>query len=226
MLGAGVRTNLAEAGAEFEIIGTCTTHAELVERAKQEKPPLILYCLPPNGGLNGVEELQSAAPGSALVLVVRDLAAELGHQALEMGVRGVVSTSARPETLCECVRLSSTGHTWVDGALSAELLGAHSISLSPRQGELLELLLRGLKNKEIAAEMGLSVATVKAYLATLFEKVGAKDRFELALFGLKHLSPSERGDDHSTQMHPQLHSLLAQGASSEKRPANQRRTGR
>jgi predicted transcriptional regulator len=52
---------------------------------------------------------------------------------------------------------------------------------------LLGLLVQGLKNREIAAEMGISEGTVKAYLTTLFEKVGARDRFELALYGLKNL---------------------------------------
>jgi len=51
----------------------------------------------------------------------------------------------------------------------------------------LALLVQGLKNKEIAAALNISEGTVKAYLTTLFEKVGAKDRFELALFGMKNL---------------------------------------
>jgi DNA-binding CsgD family transcriptional regulator len=59
--------------------------------------------------------------------------------------------------------------------------------LSRRQSELVGLLTQGLKNKEIAAALGISEGTVKAYLTTLYEKVGARDRFDLALFGLKNL---------------------------------------
>jgi DNA-binding CsgD family transcriptional regulator len=59
--------------------------------------------------------------------------------------------------------------------------------LSKRQSELVGLLTQGLKNKEIASALGISEGTVKAYLTTLYEKVGARDRFELALFGLKNL---------------------------------------
>ncbi len=54
--------------------------------------------------------------------------------------------------------------------------------------------MQGLKNKEIAAALGLTEGTVKVYLCKLFQKVGAKDRFELALFGLRNLAFSSEGD--------------------------------
>jgi two-component system nitrate/nitrite response regulator NarL len=74
----------------------------------------------------------------------------------------------------------------MERSLSTNLLNRRPLSLSRRQSQLLSLLVQGLKNKEIAASLGISEGTVKAYLTTLFEKVGAKDRFELALFGLKN----------------------------------------
>jgi DNA-binding CsgD family transcriptional regulator len=61
------------------------------------------------------------------------------------------------------------------------------VTLSRRQSQILALLVQGLKNKEIATQLGISEGTVKCYLTKLFDKVGAKDRFELALFGLRNL---------------------------------------
>jgi DNA-binding NarL/FixJ family response regulator len=104
-----------------------------------------------------------------------------------MGVRGIVSNTAHPDTLLECLRSVARGQTWIEGTLAAEIVKMRQVLLSPRQKDVLQLLVRGFKNKEIAWELGLSVGTVKAYLTTLFEKVGARDRFELALFGLKYL---------------------------------------
>src|SRR5271170_8403815 len=75
----------------------------------------------------------------------------------------------------------------MEGSLTMNLLHNRPVSLSKRQSELVGLLTQGLKNKEIAAALGISEGTVKAYLTTLFEKVGAKDRFELALFGMRNL---------------------------------------
>jgi DNA-binding CsgD family transcriptional regulator len=67
------------------------------------------------------------------------------------------------------------------------------VRLTPREGQLIALLVQGLKNKEIAAQLELSEGTVKVYLSKLFQKVGAKDRFELALFGLRNLVNGEFG---------------------------------
>jgi DNA-binding CsgD family transcriptional regulator len=60
------------------------------------------------------------------------------------------------------------------------------IPLTRREGQLVMLLSQGLKNKEISAALSISEGTVKVYLSRLFQKVGAKDRFELALYGLRN----------------------------------------
>jgi len=66
------------------------------------------------------------------------------------------------------------------------MLAGKPVTLTPRESQLVTLLSGGLKNKEIAAELGLTVGTVKVYLAHLFHKSGAKDRFELAVQGIKN----------------------------------------
>ena len=66
-------------------------------------------------------------------------------------------------------------------------MNSQRVTLSKRQRQILALLVQGLKNKEIATHLGISEGTVKSYLTKLFDKVGAKDRFELALFGLRNL---------------------------------------
>jgi DNA-binding CsgD family transcriptional regulator len=58
--------------------------------------------------------------------------------------------------------------------------------LTGREIQLIRLLALGLKNKEIAATLSITEGTVKVYLSRLFQKLGVKDRFELALYGMKH----------------------------------------
>jgi DNA-binding CsgD family transcriptional regulator len=65
------------------------------------------------------------------------------------------------------------------------------VALTQREGQLVSLLSQGLKNKEIATTLMISEGTVKVYLSRLFQKVGVKDRFELALFGLKNLTTGQ-----------------------------------
>jgi DNA-binding NarL/FixJ family response regulator len=164
----------------------CRNHAELLASVKHQ-PHVILYSFRSDAELAAVHNLRRAAQGSAIVLWSREFSSELVHRAMEIGVRGFLSTTAAVETVKECLRASGIGETWMERSLSVSLLNARPISLSRRQSQLIGLLVQGLKNKEIAAALGISEGTVKAYLTTLFEKVGAKDRFELALFGMRNL---------------------------------------
>jgi DNA-binding NarL/FixJ family response regulator len=149
--------------------------------------------------------LLAAAPHSSIVLWAREVSTELAHQAMQAGVRGFLSTTATPEHFRECLRMAGNGEMWMESSLAMNLLHNRPISLSKRQSDLVGLLMQGLKNKEIAATLGISEGTVKAYLTTLYEKVGARDRFELALFGLKNL-----GERRSSLDSPEpLRSLIA-----------------
>ena len=71
-------------------------------------------------------------------------------------------------------------------SLCDQLLTSKRVILTPRERQAMSFIAHCLKNKEIAYAMGLSEGTVKVYLSRLFDKVGVHDRFELALFALKH----------------------------------------
>jgi DNA-binding NarL/FixJ family response regulator len=169
--------------------------------------PHAIVCSILDSALTIVQELRRVAPESAIILWNREFPTELAHQAVDMGVRGFLSTTATPETVRECLRISAGGQMWMERSLSTSLLNVRPVSLSRRQRQLMELLVQGLKNKEIAAALCISEGTVKAYLTTLFDKIGAKDRFELALFGLKnlrniHTQTAERGTRSSARLRP------------------------
>ena len=167
------------------------TAAQVVGASRENPPDVILYSLASDVDLAQLPMVRRAAPDAAVILWAREFSAELAHQALDMGVQGFLSTTAGAESVLECLRLSVTGEIWMERSLASMLVHSRPISLSRRQSQLLGLLVQGLKNREIATEMGISEGTVKAYLTTLFEKVGARDRFELALYGLKNLRNRE-----------------------------------
>jgi DNA-binding NarL/FixJ family response regulator len=183
---AGVQA-LVQVSSTLKFIAGCVTRAEVLASAREHQPDVILYSLALDSDLTGIREILKESPRSAIVLWSREFAPELVHQAVAMGARGFLSTTANASSLRDCLLISAGGELWMENSLSMILLNARPVNLSKRQMELLELLVQGLKNKEIAAQLGISEGTVKAYLTTMFEKVGAKDRFELALFGLKKL---------------------------------------
>jgi DNA-binding CsgD family transcriptional regulator len=83
------------------------------------------------------------------------------------------------------------------------------VSLTKRESQLVSLLSQGLKNKEIASTLTISEGTVKVYLSRLFQKVGVKDRFELALYGLRNLQ-NMNGEASALNPAPQQ-TMLASG---------------
>jgi DNA-binding NarL/FixJ family response regulator len=181
----GINTLLGS-DPDFNLLGVSKTHQDLVAASQLHQPDVIVCGLSHETDLRSIRELQTVAPSSAIVLWAREVSAEMAHQAVEQGVRGFLSTTATPEHFRECLSISARGDTWMERALTMNLLHNRPIKLSKRQSELVDLLVQGLKNKEIAATLGISEGTVKAYLSTLYEKVGARDRFDLALFGLRN----------------------------------------
>ena len=172
---------------DFELICVSRTHQDVLTAARLHQPDVIVYGLAMEIDLGAIRDVQTVAPDSALVLWAREVSTELAHQAVNLGVRGFLSTTASPEHFKECLQISAQGELWMEKSLTMSMLNNRPVKLSKRQSELVGLLVQGLKNKEIGASLGISEGTVKAYLTTLYEKVGARDRFELALFGLKNL---------------------------------------
>ncbi len=88
----------------------------------------------------------------------------------------------------KCLLKVAAGELWVEKALSDKLLSTSRVALTTRERQLAGLLTQGLKNKEVAYSLGIAEGTVKVYLSRLFQKLGVKDRFELALFAMEHIS--------------------------------------
>lgn len=182
----GLRQVLART-AEFDVLAACGTYASLTQAIVSLRPELILFCLDSASDLAGIGGIRRLVPECGLVLFGREMSPEFAHAALDLGVRAVVSTTSSADTLIECLQAAANKEMWLDRALSMDMLRNRTVPLTKRQGQLVSLLVQGMKNKEIATTLGLSEATVKAYLTKLFEKLGVKDRFELAVYGLKNL---------------------------------------
>jgi two-component system nitrate/nitrite response regulator NarL len=178
---------ILDADPQFDLIGLVDNDADLINHAALYQPDVILYSLNLELGQSVIQEFRRAAPKSAVVLWGHAFSTDLAYQAMDMKVQGMLSTTSLPETLKECLRVAARGQTWMEQSLSSALLNTQRVTLSKRQRQILALLVQGLKNKEIATHLGISEGTVKSYLTKLFDKVGAKDRFELALFGLRNL---------------------------------------
>jgi DNA-binding NarL/FixJ family response regulator len=152
------------------------------------KPDVILLSVDGQLDWDLLHTLHRESPVSRVVLWLHEIAAESAFRAKEWGVRGILRKSLPPDMILKCVRRVYEGELWFEKTLTETFLSGRTIRVSRRENQLITLVSQGLKNKEIASVMEVTEGTVKVYLSRLFEKVGVRDRFELALFGLRSAS--------------------------------------
>jgi DNA-binding NarL/FixJ family response regulator len=127
--------------------------------------------------------LRKAAPQARLILWGRSFSEELRHHALQLGMGGFIPRGGSREDFVKNLLIAVSGE-----ATGGSPRPAHSktVSLTKRESQLVTLLTQGMRNKEIATCIGITEGTVRIYLSKLFAKIGARDRFEVAVFGLKN----------------------------------------
>lgn len=107
---------------------------------------------------------------------------------LQAGAAGVLRKSSQLTVLLACLRTVASGASWLENSLMPEARrtgrNGHS-PLTAREVQVMELVERGLKNRDIADELGISTGTVKIHLKHIFEKTGIRGRYGLALTGLR-----------------------------------------
>jgi DNA-binding NarL/FixJ family response regulator len=148
-------------------------------------------------------ELRSKLPNCKIVLWMRSVPIEVACQAMRLGVRGILRKTLGVDLLVKCLEVVAAGEFWFDKEMTAGFLESRTVELTPRESQLVPLVAQGLKNKEIAFELNVAEATVRIYLSALFRKLGVKDRYELAIYGIKNMLPPRgsskdmAGEDHT-----------------------------
>ena len=194
----------------FDLLPTCTSVATLIERMAAGASDLVLVDLTDAISFAVLSEMKLATGASKIVLWVNSISTELAYQAMGLGVRGILRKTLPIDLLVKCLQKVQGGELWFEKTLTDNFLCARRVALTRREGQLVTWLSQGMKNKEIATAMRISEGTVKVYLSRLFQKVGVKDRLELALFGLKNLTTGqmpEKNSSSATAM-PSLRSLV------------------
>lgn len=204
----------------FELVSICSSLDELASRLETEQTDIALLDLTPDITFGVLSDLRRAVVSCKIVLWVNTISTELAFQAMGLGIRGILRKTLPTELQIKCLHKVQAGELWFEKALTDSFLSARRVALTQREGQLVTLLSQGLKNKEIATALLISEGTVKVYLSRLFQKVGVKDRFELALFGLKNLTTAQNaGASRSVcpERMPGLRSLVLEAPSG--RPA-------
>lgn len=185
-------------GGFQEVLGTrgfetaiCDSPAQPVENDSSVSPDLVLMDLTAGLTFGDLTEMNSRLPGCPVVLWAESMPLDTVFRALEFGVRGIVERSSSPEHLADSLHRVAGGEMQIGFAATQEAMPPRRrVSLTPREREIVLLLRQGLRNKQIAVEMGITEGTVKIYLFRLFHKMSVRNRFELAQCGAIEDMPS------------------------------------
>src|ERR1700744_1064967 len=187
ILGEGLANDMA-AVTSFSLIARCSQTEELHTQIELLQPDILLVDLAAGITFGTLSALHAAAPDARVILWVHTISTEMALQAMSLGIRGILRKTHPTETLIRCLTRVQEGDLWFEKELTDNFRSARRYSLTRREGQLVGLLSEGLKNKELATALDISEGTVKVYLSRLFQKLGVKDRFELAVYGMKNLA--------------------------------------
>ena len=175
---------------EFEIVGTTGTGEETLREVDRLRPDIVLLDLQMPGG-SGMDVLRRIRADKIPLKIVVLTAAIDDSSLLEanvLNVQGIVLKNSDPAYLLDCLDRVRRGRTWIDPEvterakqLAETLVHAGREALAPRERQLVAFVRSGLRNREIAKQLGVTEGTVKAYLHVVFEKLGVSSRTELAI---------------------------------------------
>jgi DNA-binding NarL/FixJ family response regulator len=184
---------LFHAEEDFKVLARCRSGEETLEAVLTHQPDVLVLDIrmPGMDGLGVLRAMKKEKLSTRVVLLAAALDENETMEAIRLGVKGVVLKEMAPRLLVQCVRKAHAGEQWLEkrsfGLLLEKLLrreaGALEVAgvLTPREIEIVRMVARGLRNKEIAAQLSLNEGTVKVHLHNIYEKLHVENRVSLTL---------------------------------------------
>ncbi len=173
---------------DYEIVGRARNGEEAVAQVERLKPDILLLDvnMPGKSGIDALRRMRRERTGGSVILLTAGMDDSQLMAAAELNPEGIVLKTSDPAHLIECMDSVRDGQRWVDPEVSDRIAAvrartASGPSLTARERQLVELVSRGLRNRDIAAELGVTEGTVKVYLHGIFDKFGVENRTELAM---------------------------------------------
>jgi DNA-binding NarL/FixJ family response regulator len=183
---------------DLEVVAQSDTLQQTFSAASNTPADVILFeaGLSSNAADSISEVIRRSQPGTKVIVVAHRTSEEETVEYLRRGVRGILTRSVSPDLLVRCVRRVAAGETWLDNQgvnwvikayrTQAEqgIAPKHQLRLSEKEMLIIGGVTQGLKNKDIALEVGTTEQVIKNYLRKIYDKLGVSDRLELALYSM------------------------------------------
>ena len=184
-------TSLLNAKSDIEVVGDAANGKAGIQKAFKLKPDVVIMDLmmPGMDGTETTRQLLAKNPDAkVLILTTFGTSDGIAH-ALEAGARGAVMKNCDFSELVAAIRAVASGSRYVSPEIERIIAKDPPVApLSPRQAEILQSIVRGLSNPDIAKQLGISLDMVKEHTEALFQKLGVANRPEAVAIALrKHL---------------------------------------
>jgi DNA-binding NarL/FixJ family response regulator len=193
---------LLQATPGIEPVADAADGAEAVRLTARLRPDVVLMDLrmPNVDGVQATREIRAAQPETEVVVLTTHADEASILDALRAGARGYLTKDAGIQEIARAVHAAAAHQSLLDPVVQAKLLEAVGTAvpavapaprqlpdeLTPREAEVLSLIARGLSNREIAAQLVVSEATVKTHVNHVFAKIGARDRAQAVHYAYTH----------------------------------------
>jgi DNA-binding NarL/FixJ family response regulator len=177
---------------DIEVVGAAADGDQAIEMAAQHRPNVVLMDLrmPQMDGSEATRRLLELHPNMQIVILTSFSERDEILRALDAGAIGYLLKDAEPDEVIRGVRAAAHGESPLAPRAARALITSRasqtSHPLSARELEVLRFLSRGLPNKLIARELGITEKTVKAHLTSIFHRIGVSDRVQAALWARAH----------------------------------------
>lgn len=177
----GLRTIIGDAPG-MVVVGEAGSGAEAEALFRSQRPDVALVdlVLPDMTGAELIARLRNEFPDGAFIVLTTFSGEEDIHRAITAGARGYLLKDTSGADLVGAIRSARTGDLQLPPALAERLAQRSTRELSSRELEVLEMIVEGRSNREIATSLHISDSTVKAHVAGILKKLDASDRTEAA----------------------------------------------
>jgi DNA-binding NarL/FixJ family response regulator len=179
---------------DCEVCGEAVSGRQAVTLAHQLKPDVVVMdiTMPELGGLEAARQILKDLPSIQILILSAHHSTELVREILDAGARGYVLKSDAGKELTAAVRALRQGETFFTSEIAQIALRAYlnkehvDAALTPREREVLQLLVEGESNKEAASALKISVMTVETHRANIMHKLGLHSIAELVHYAVRH----------------------------------------
>jgi DNA-binding NarL/FixJ family response regulator len=174
----------------LQVVGEASDGPEAVKRAEELRPDVIVMdcALPQLNGIQATRQILAKLPDIAVLMLSMHSEDTLVKQALEAGARGYILKNAMDLDLASAIKKVAEGKMVLDPQISrgGGLKGERDTGLTPRELEILQHIVAGKSNKEIATELNLSVNTVSVHRANIMDALGIHKTAELVVYAIRN----------------------------------------